>query len=553
MWLIRIIVCCLALGLSRGADEVEVSISQGALRGVKTKTIRNGVEYYSFKGIPYAKPMTGANKFKISELAGGWTGVRDATKHGNTCVFFCMVQQKLVGDEDCLFLNVYTPTIQAGSGKAVMVYFHPGGFTGGSGDDDLFGPDFLLEKDVILVTVNFRLGAVGFLNTGDANAPGNVGLKDQVLALNWIRNNIRNFGGCSNRVTLFGVSSGAASVQYHMISPMSEGLFKRAIIQSGSVANSWAISYTPREDAMALADKLGIKTADTTELVEKLSNIPTPQIVEASVELAHTLNFLRGDMHWFLPSVETDFGQEKFLPADPWVLLKSGRVADVDTMIGTTSQEGGLFTPMVLPMVSNFKDNFQLFLPKDLNMTDSDQMKMIGESIKKFYFGDKEVGEGTTMELTNLLTDVFFGCGSMLTAKVMNSRLTSPVYQYLFNFEAPFGFMKALFKMEGGIVHGDDMTYLFYSNALQNKLQAGSRVETLTDQMIEMWTDFAKEGNPTVTMSSVKVKWEPMGDNGNYLEINDNLAMKTSVFKDRVNFWAGVYKDVLGDYFKLFN
>ncbi|XP_011306384.1 esterase FE4 [Fopius arisanus] len=552
MWLVRVIVSCLALGLSWAADEVELTIPQGTLRGLKTTTTQNGVQYYSFKGIPYAKPMIGPNKFKQSEPAEGWTGVRDATQHGNTCVFFCMVQQKVLGDDDCLFLNVYTPTLEEGSGKAVMVYFHPGGFTKGSGDDDLFGPDFLLEKDVILVTVNSRLGALGYLNTGDANAPGNAGLKDQVLALNWIQNNIGRFGGCRNRVTLFGVSSGAASVQYHMLSPMSEGLFRRAIIQSGSVSSSWAISYTPREDAMTLAAKLGIKASDTKELVVKLSEVPTPQIVEANDALGGTMNFLRGDMHFMLPSVENNIGKDMFLPADPWELLKSGKVANVHTMIGTVSQEGGLFTGMVLPMVSHFQDNFALFIPKDLNMTDPGQLKMVGESIKKFYFGDKAVGDSVT-ELTNLLTDVFFACGSMLTARVINARLSSPVYQYLFDFEAPLGFMKSLFKLEKGVVHGDDMTYLFYSKVFQNKLQPGSRVETKTNQMVEMWTDFAKEGNPSITMSAANIKWEPMGEDGKYLAINDELTMKTSIFKDRMNFWAGIYKDVLGDHAKLFN
>lgn len=105
---------------------------------------------------------------------------------------------------------------------------------------------------------------------------------------------------------------------------------------------------------------------------------------------------------------------------------------------------------MILPSAANFENHFELFIPKDLNITDEGRMKSVGESIKKFYFGDKAVGAATAMELTNLVSDVFFECGSMLTAKIMNSRLTSPVYQYLFNFEAPFGFMKALFKMEGG-------------------------------------------------------------------------------------------------------
>lgn len=111
-------------------------------------------------------------------------------------------------------------------------------------------------------------------------------MKDQVLALEWVRNNIVNFGGCPDRVTLFGTSSGSASVQYHVMSPMSQGLFSRAIMQSGSAVNPWAFTFNPKENAMALADKFGIKTTSTAEMVKKLAEIPTKDLVQASSELA---------------------------------------------------------------------------------------------------------------------------------------------------------------------------------------------------------------------------------------------------------------------------
>lgn len=107
------------------------------------------------------KPNLHQISFQAPTPADPWTGQLDATKHKSTCVFFCMIRQQVVGDEDCLYLNVYTPTLDKEAKKAVMVFFHPGGFAGGSGDDDLFGPDFLIEQDVILVTMNFRLGAAG--------------------------------------------------------------------------------------------------------------------------------------------------------------------------------------------------------------------------------------------------------------------------------------------------------------------------------------------------------------------------------------------------------
>ena len=134
-----------------------------------------------------------------------------------------MIRQQIVGEEDCLYINVYTPDINKEARKPVLVFIHPGGFNGGSGDDDIFGPDYFIDQDVIVVTFNSRLGVAGYLNTGDANAPGNTGLKDQVMALNWVKENIVNFGGCPNKVTIAGMSSGGASVQFHLLSSMSRG------------------------------------------------------------------------------------------------------------------------------------------------------------------------------------------------------------------------------------------------------------------------------------------------------------------------------------------
>lgn len=130
--------------------------------------------------------------------------------------------------------------------------------------------------------------SIGFLNTGDVNAPGNNGIKDQVQALKWVQNNIVNFGGCPKRVTIFGQSAGAAAVQYHLISPMSRGLFNSAIIQSGSVSASWANNFNPKEDAMRLADILGIKATSTADLVQKLTEVPTKDIVMATDEIIKT-------------------------------------------------------------------------------------------------------------------------------------------------------------------------------------------------------------------------------------------------------------------------
>ncbi|KAF7992378.1 hypothetical protein HCN44_001703 [Aphidius gifuensis] len=553
MWFVRLVICSLGLTLILADDEVTLDIAQGTLKGLKTTTVYHGMTMYSFKGIPYAKPNVGPNKFQAPQAADGWSGVLDATKHGSSCVYFCFGQQKIVGDDDCLFLNVYTPGPDTGAERAVMVFIHGGGFNFGSGDDSMFGPDYLLEHDVVVVTLNYRLGASGFLSTNDANAPGNAGLKDQVMALKWIKNNIVNFGGSPNRVTIVGQNAGGVSVMYHMMSPMSTGLFNQAILQSGSALCSWALSYDAKETAMRLAENLGIHETDSAELVHKLAALPTHDVVKASLESENPVDLLRGDSHLFKPVVEADFGQEIFLPADPWHMIKSKKILDVPLIIGITSEEALLFLGAIYPLIPEFENNFDLFLPKELNMTDQKMREETGNMIKKFYFNDKTIDPSAEMEFTDLMSDVLFSIPVGMSAKIINSINTSPVYQYDFNFKAPFGLSKSLFNFETGVVHGDDLTYEFYSHHFKNLPQPGSREEKMTNEFVELWTNFAKTGDPSSSVEVTKVKWEPMGDEGNYLEISDELELKKSIIPKRLDLWSKIFMNVLGDYYELFN
>ncbi|XP_043273664.1 juvenile hormone esterase-like [Venturia canescens] len=545
--------CLVALSSVRADEEFEVTTPQGKLKGLKTMTINEGKPMYSFKGIPYAKPNVGPDKFRDPIKADAWDGVLDATQHRPTCVFYCMVRNDIFGEEDCLFINVYTPEVNPDAGRAVMVWFHPGDYNAGAGDDDLFSPDFLIEKDVVVVTFNSRVGAIGYLNTGDANAPGNVGLKDQVMALKWIQDNIQSFGGCYNRVTLFGEDSGGATVQYHMLSPMSQGLFKNAISQSGAVLSTWAYSYTPKENAFALGEILGIKTSDTAELVDKLRQFTALELVDASTELSKRGNYMNGFMNAFLPASEANAGQEVFLPADPWELIKAGKIADVPYMAGVVADEGGLFAPGIIMQDPKMVDeNFDKFVPDDLNITDPAQRNEIGESFRKFYLDGKPI-DSDPQQAMNLLGDVFFTYGFSLSTEIINERNSAPVYQYVFSHHDPWGFMKHIFGLEDGVLHGDDLGYLWYSTGFKNKPMPGSDMEKMMHILTELWTNFAKESNPTPNMDGmVKVTWEPKGKDDNYLDINLEPKLKSGLMTDRKNFWADIYKNVLGDYSKLF-
>ena len=199
-------------------------------------------KYASFQGIRYAQAPINELRFKAPEPYLDKEGVYDVSMESSImCPQMNMFYGELRGQEDCLFINIYVPEnviINLEKKLPVMVWIHGGGFTGGSNNFKLYGPQHFVEKDIVMVAINYRLGPLGFFSMGNEEVPGNAGMRDQALALSWIRDHIVNFGGDPNSVTIFGESAGGVSVALHLISPLSHGLFNRAIIQSGSALNT---------------------------------------------------------------------------------------------------------------------------------------------------------------------------------------------------------------------------------------------------------------------------------------------------------------------------
>lgn len=268
---------------------------------VQGETLSCGLfcEYFSFKNIPYAAPPVGNLRFRAPVDPAPWSGVRDATQHGFACPSNSFLSPNV--DEDCLNLNVYTKSLT--QNLPVMVWIHGGSFSGGNGHTFTYGPDHLVDEDVMFVTINYRLGALGFLSTEDSNAPGNYGMKDMIKALQWVRKNIAAFGGDPNNVTIFGESAGGAAVHCKslsdyipkkklttsssfpdlILSPTARGTFHKAISQSGSALNPWAFQTNPRDVAYQLARDLGLPdTMSTSELIAALRIIPAMAIVDAT-------------------------------------------------------------------------------------------------------------------------------------------------------------------------------------------------------------------------------------------------------------------------------
>ncbi|KAL1132553.1 hypothetical protein AAG570_010505 [Ranatra chinensis] len=247
-----------------------------------------GNEFLAFRGIRYAKPPIKELRFKAPVPPDPWNGVADAIKDGPSCVQF-------FGDyygnpsEDCLFLNVYTKSLNGT--RPVIVFFHPGGFFAQTAKSSQFGPDYLADEDIVLVTVNSRLGTLGYFSTGDEHAVGNYGLKDQVMSLKWVKQNIGHFGGDPTSVTIAGDGTGSTAVLLHMLSPMSKGLFHKAIAMSGGVMNKWAVMDDPSKYAKRIGQLLNCDTSSSKSIVDCLNRLPAQKIQDQlhSLRVNHPL------------------------------------------------------------------------------------------------------------------------------------------------------------------------------------------------------------------------------------------------------------------------
>ncbi|CAH1394618.1 unnamed protein product [Nezara viridula] len=342
--------------LTESSIQPEVRIEQGIVRGFYRKIINNR-EIVAFKGIPYAKPPEGKHRFKESIPASPWIGVYNATRAPPACLQLDLFLTKtLHGSEDCLYINVYTPKLPDGKTTNpelldVLVYIHGGAFVSGSSEHH--GPSLLLQKDVVFVTFNYRVGPLGFLSTEDSVVPGNNGLKDQVLALKWIQKNIAAFGGNPNSVTIGGVSAGGASCHYHLLSPLSKGLFHRAICMSGVALNPWAAAEKSKEKAMVIANDLGCPVNDSLAMINCLRNRPAEHIVS----LAKLFAFGRDSvpMVIFAPVIEPP-SPTAFISDLPINIVKEKRGSDVPVIFSFTLDEGLIGTIDILTKPEAYVD-----------------------------------------------------------------------------------------------------------------------------------------------------------------------------------------------------
>lgn len=263
-----------ALYLISGEFECAIVVTQeGPIEGTIDYLRSRIYHFHAFLKIPYAEPPEGELRFKAPVPKKPWKKVYNATEYGPMCMQVNLLSNSSVS-ENCLHLNVFTKDLPVNENsllRPVVVYIHGGAFQLGSASDHK--PHLLMEQDIVLVTMNYRLGAFGFLSVGTYHYPGNLAFKDQVLALKWVKNNIAKFGGDPNAVTLMGNSAGAFSVTAHMVSPMSKGLFLRVIAFSGAIVWQKTLETNYLDLARKLAAKMDCLMENEDAMVECLQKV----------------------------------------------------------------------------------------------------------------------------------------------------------------------------------------------------------------------------------------------------------------------------------------
>jgi para-nitrobenzyl esterase len=467
-----------------GSDDVETNTANGVVRGsISGNTI-------SYKGIPYAAPPVGARRWAAPAAAANWSGVREAKSFGPHCAQPGTAFGAASTSEDCLYLNVYAP--KAPGNYPVMVWIHGGAFYLGLSNG--YNPERLVAQGNVVVTINYRLGALGFMahpalsaEPGASNASGNYGLMDQQAALRWVRDNIANFSGNRNNVTIFGESAGGFSVHAHLASPGSTGLFHKAIIQSGAYALGVGAQATlAQSEAVGTAIGNANNCAAPNNTAACLRSIPV-----ASLLASQSAAWPSGP----IPSVDG-----AVLPGSVLARLSAGTYNRVPLIQGATRDEWRLFVALdevTAPTMA------KPYLGAALNAGNYEAA--IAGTFPYLAAAPFPAGFVNTMATTAYLpalygnnhsvalgalgTDLLFACNSRWSSKLQEANASVYVYEFADDTVPPF-IPGRSFPM--GAAHTTELNYIFDTGAFTRT----AAQDVVAANLVSAWSRFAATGNP---------------------------------------------------------
>lgn len=392
--------------------------------------------------------------------------------------------QGFEGTEDCLVANIFTPNLIGSKKIPVMVWIKGREFDPNNDPLKLSFKNFV-ERKVIVVSLNFRESFFGFLCLGTEVAPGNAGLKDIIAGLKWIKENIEQFGGDPDNVTLFGHGSGAAAVDLITLSPMANGLVNRAISQSGTAMAPWAVSRDNLEYAIPIAEALGHVVADTAQLSELFIRTGIAALMAIINEIDLTDNSLP-----FAPCIEKEIkGVEAFLLKSPYEIISDGEMLQIPFMTGFVENEGTIRAKKAIAnnWLDRMDSSFVDFLQPDLQFENDVQRKRVAEEIKHFYFESETVD---FMKYLSYQGDTLIQISAIRESRLRAVSSDQPIYLYEFSYKGVLGesFQSSL-RIEGA-VHCEELAYLF-SDLSSISVEKDGQVSGI---LLDRWTNFAKSG-----------------------------------------------------------
>ncbi|KAJ8302529.1 hypothetical protein KUTeg_018925 [Tegillarca granosa] len=486
-----------------------VNTKSGPIKGVITEHAMG--KLYTFFKIPFAKPPVGELRFKKPEPIEPWNDVIDGTQQMPSCSqpmgIFDTILPNTDVSEDCLFLNVYVPN-SLSIKKSVMVWIHGGGYVLGQGNM-YDSTELALTGDVIVVTINYRLNVFGFMTTWDSIAMGNYGLWDQIMALQWVKNNIEDFGGDPDSITIFGESAGGFSVSILSLLPQNKGLFHRVIAQSGIVNAPMAFNNDKKSFMEDILQDVKCDKADSVSIVKCLREVPSENFSNISLKI-----FYGGidDLYIGLaPRVDNDLIKQ---PLDFRSELDSSLdfFRSLDYMTGYTNGEGISMANTIEVSTSDMVNGKLPDLSKGISQDavcnkfipriakrSFDSNSKVSEVLCKAYKADDKIRQGKNA--VDLIGDYMFASEAIesLFAHSKQNKATK-TYQYIISRPTKKTFGYELPEWFEGAPHGMDVPYLFdfkdkdFELLLNTTLTEADR--KLKQTMMKFWTNFAKTGNP---------------------------------------------------------